>query len=67
MPPQRSSFLKTATGQLRLVVVLKILPGATPNVRKGEQRTVHFRLQYQKTDSGWKAVQMKDSGSKLTQ
>ena len=28
-----------------MVVVLKILPGATPNVRKGEQRTVHFRLQ----------------------
>ena len=49
------------------VAALKIVPGATPNVRKGEQRTVNLTLQFQKTDQGWKATQKKDPGSKLTQ
>lgn len=49
------------------VIALKVVPGATPNVRKGEQRTVNLTLQFQKTDRGWKATQAKDQKSKPTQ
>jgi hypothetical protein len=49
------------------VAAFRIVSGATPNVRKGEQRTVNLTLQFQKTDQGWKATQKKDPGSKLTQ
>ncbi|MEN9676333.1 MAG: hypothetical protein RIS76_2229 [Verrucomicrobiota bacterium] len=50
-----------------MVVALKVIPGATPNVRKGEQRTVNLTLQFQKTDRGWKPAEAKDSKSKPTQ
>ncbi len=49
------------------VAALKIVPGATPNVRKGEQRTVNLTLQFHKTDSGWKATHKNELGPKLTQ
>ena len=49
------------------VLALKVIPGATPNVRKGEQRTVNLTLQFQKTDRGWKATEAKDLKSKPTQ
>jgi hypothetical protein len=49
------------------VAALKIVPGATPNVRKGEQRTVNLTLQFHKTDGGWKATHKKESVPKLTQ
>lgn len=47
-----------------MVLALKLVPGATPNVRKGEQRTVDLTLQFQKTGDGWKAIQAKDQPSK---
>ena len=47
-----------------LVVVTKIVPGVTANVRKGEQRTVNLTLYFQMTDRGWKAVHKKEPGSK---
>lgn len=49
-----------------MVLVLKVVPGATPNVRKGEQRSVNLTLQFHQTDHGWKATQMKASESKPT-
>ncbi|MCL4179495.1 MAG: hypothetical protein KJ072_17335 [Verrucomicrobia bacterium] len=49
------------------VVALKVVPGATPKVRKGEQRTVNLTMQFQKTDGGWKATQAKDTKSKPDQ
>ena len=49
------------------VAALKIVPGATPNVRKGEQRTVNLTLQFHKTDRGWKATHKNEPGPKLTQ
>ena len=50
-----------------MVIALKVVPGATPNVRKGEQRTVNLTLEFLKTDGDWKATQAKDSKSKPTQ
>ena len=50
-----------------MVAALKIVPGATPNVRKGEQRTANLTLQFHKTDRGWKATHKKEPGPKLTQ
>jgi hypothetical protein len=38
------------------VAALRIAPGGTPNVRKGEQRTVNLTLQFHKTDRDWKAT-----------
>jgi len=49
------------------VAALKIVPGAMPNVRKGEQRTVNLTLQFHKTDRGWKATHKKEQGPKPTQ
>ncbi len=49
----------------KMVVVTKVVPGVTPNVRKGEQRTVDFTFSFYKTDHGWKTTQMKASESKL--
>ena len=49
------------------VAALKIVPGATPNVRKGEQRTANLTLQFHKTDRGWKATHKKEPGPKPTQ
>lgn len=49
-----------------MVVALKLVPGATPNVRKGEQRTVPLTLQFHKTDEGWRANPAKDPKSKPT-
>lgn len=37
------------------VLALRLVPGATPNVRKGDQRTVNLTLQFHKTAGGWKA------------
>ena len=51
----------------KTVIALKVVPGATPNVRKGEQRTFSLTLQFQKTDGGWKDTWAKDSKSKPTQ
>ena len=51
----------------KTVIALKVVPGATPNVRKGEQRTVNLTLEFLKTDGDWKATQAKDSKSKPTQ
>jgi hypothetical protein len=47
-----------------MVFALKLVPGATPNVRKGEQRTLDLTLQFQKTGDGWKATPAKDQPSK---
>lgn len=47
-----------------MVVVTRIVPGGTANVRKGEQRTVNLTLQFHKTDRGWKAAEKKEPGSK---
>ena len=64
----RIEFLEDCNWPIETTVAaLKIVPGATPNVRKGEQRTANLTLQFQKTDQGWKATQKKDPGSKLTQ
>lgn len=49
------------------VAALKMVPGATPNVKEGEQRTANLTLQFQRTDRGWKATHKKESGPKLTQ
>ena len=35
------------------LIVLKIIKGQTPNVKKGEHRTANLSLQYHKTDRGW--------------
>jgi PBP1b-binding outer membrane lipoprotein LpoB len=53
----RIEFLEDCNWPMDTVVVaLKVVPGATPNVRKGEQRTAHLTLQFHKTDRGWKAT-----------
>ena len=51
----------------KTVIALKVVPGATPSVRKGERRTFSLTLQFQKTDGGWKDTLAKDSKSKPTQ
>jgi hypothetical protein len=51
----------------KTVIALKVVPGATPNVRKGEQRTLNLTLQFQKTDGGWKDTWAKDSKSNTAQ
>ena len=38
------------------VIVLRIAQGETPNVRKGDHRTVNLTLQFHKTDQGWKVT-----------
>jgi hypothetical protein len=50
-----------------LVMVTKSSPGATPNVSKGDHRTLNVKLQFHQTGQGWKATQKKDLGSKPTQ
>lgn len=50
-------FLEDANWPIdTLVVVTKMVPGNTPNVKKGERRTVNLTLQFHKTDQGWKAI-----------
>jgi hypothetical protein len=51
----------------KTVIALKVVPGATPQVKKGEQRTFSLTLMFQKTDGGWKDTWAKDSKSKPTQ
>lgn len=51
----------------KTVIALKVVPGATPNVRRGEQRTFNLTLQFQKTDGGWKDTWAKDSKSNPAQ
>lgn len=38
------------------VVATKLVPGATPNVKKGERRSVNLTLRFQKADRGWTAI-----------
>lgn len=58
-------FLEDCTWPIEtLVVALKTADGQTPNVKKGEHRTVHLTLQFHKTAQGWKPTQKKDPGSK---
>jgi len=49
-----------------LVVVSKIPPGATPDVKKGERRTMDVKLQFHQTSQGWKSTPIKDAGAKRT-
>ena len=46
-----------------MVLALKVVPGTTPNARKGEQRDVHLTLQFHKTGGVWKATQKQEAGS----
>ena len=51
----------------KTIIALKVVPGATPNVRKGEQRTVDVTLQFEKRDGSWKDTWAKDTKSNPTQ
>jgi hypothetical protein len=50
----------------RLVVVSKIVPGVSPNVRKGEQRIINLDFLFEQSDGGWKAVRPKESKSVMS-
>jgi hypothetical protein len=50
----------------RLVVVSKLVPGVSPNVRKGDQRIVSLDFLFEKADGGWKPVRPKDATSAPT-
>ncbi|MFZ4778456.1 MAG: hypothetical protein ACOYM3_24055 [Terrimicrobiaceae bacterium] len=39
------------------VLALKLTGKETPNVKKGERRTIHLTMQFHKTAEGWKATQ----------
>ena len=49
-----------------LMLATKAVPGTPSKMKKGEQRTVDLTLQFVKTDTGWKATQKNDAGSKAT-
>ena len=38
------------------VVVLRVTPGQTANVRKGDRRIVNLTLQFNQTEQGWKVA-----------
>lgn len=63
----RIEFLQDCVWPIEnLVVVTKTVPGVSPNVHKGDQRTLNVPFLFEKADGAWKPVRPKETTSAPT-